>query len=97
MDATIFHRMAARLGRERMPGAKPPDLEAERVPRTGAAASSTARQHQRPTAHIPKCEVCGRTLLDGERAQEIRIDDTVLAACALCVIKYQTGRDRHAA
>jgi ribosomal protein L37AE/L43A len=98
MDGTILHRMAARFGRGGTPRT-PPDLEVDHAARIDATqrASFRVQQHSRSAAGIASCEVCGRTLLDGERAREIRVDDTTLAACTLCVIQYQTGHPRHAA
>ena len=97
MDGTFFSRLAVRFGYERTHGAEPAKLEAERAPRRARRPSPAAREPAHWGVGIARCEVCGRTLLDGERAREIRVGDTTLSACILCVIQYQTGRSRSAA
>lgn len=54
--------------------------------RYAAPEQSAASRRRRP---VEACEVCGRTLLAGERAREIVLAEHVVQACPLCVIGAQ--------
>ncbi len=56
--------------------------------------SAAPRRRRRP---VEACEVCGRTLLTGERAREIVFGEQVVQACALCVIGAQRAVRQEAA
>ena len=60
----------------------------------GPEQSAAPRRRRRP---VEACEVCGRTLLTGERAREIVFGEQVVQACALCVIGAQRAVRQEAA
>jgi len=96
MDSTYLHR----LSRPPRPDASDGDeatvqpSELRVVETTVPPSAGAPRSRRRPAAN---CEVCGRTLLTGERATAIVIGDAVVEACPLCVIQAQVDARRSAA
>jgi hypothetical protein len=66
---------------------EPGDFAGPSVPPTGYRRPNSATARRRRAADA--CEVCGRTLLAGERAREIIVGERPVQACALCVIGAQ--------
>ena len=77
-------------------------IEREREAHARSAAPQTSYRRQRTTTGhrrraVDVCEVCGRTLLAGERAREIVLGERRVAACPLCVIGAQRAARAQAA
>ena len=77
------------------PEPQPDDLTSPSVPQTGYRRQNSATAHRRRA--VDACEVCGRTLLAGERAREIMVGERPVQACALCVIGAQRAARAQAA
>jgi hypothetical protein len=96
MDGTYLHRLS-RPRRDDESAPRPTDEAGRRLavvlsppePESGGRAARLRR--------VAACEICGRTLLAGERAREIVVGERVAAACPLCVIGAQHAARLHAA
>jgi hypothetical protein len=77
------------------PEPEPDDFAGPSVPPTGYRRPNSATARRRRAADA--CEVCGRTLLAGERAREIIVGERPVQACALCVIGAQRAARARAA
>lgn len=94
------HRHLRRLSRPISQGVAgtPPSVQAIDLATSGMAS-------ERPLAGVPQgnrrppaaCDVCGRTMLTGERTREISSGEHVLAACPLCLIRAQHDPERRVA
>jgi hypothetical protein len=70
----------------------------DRVDALGARYAEPERSaDSRRSRPVEACEVCGRTLLAGERAREIVREEHVVQACPLCVIGAQRAARAQAA
>jgi hypothetical protein len=92
MDETYLHRLSRPyrpVARNARPAGESPDV-------TVVAHVPEPERPARRRRVVTSCEVCGRTLLTGERAREIARGERVVWACPLCVIGAQHDLPRAA-
>jgi len=94
MDDTYLHRLSrpyrpvAGVSPHAASGHGGEPVSAAEPPRSGAR-----ERRRRP---VTACEICGRTLLTGERAREVALGERIVWACPLCVIGAQHTKPRAA-